>query len=54
MTDKKEERMCLRDFGSEMEKLIQRWRAVPPIVDDDFEERYYEFRQQLERVWKNV
>lgn len=54
MTDAKKERMCLADFGSAVEELFRRWRAVPPIVDDDFEERYYEFRQQLEKVWKNV
>ena len=47
------ERMCLRDFGSAMEELIRRWRAVPAIVDDDFEECYYNFRQQLEKVWEN-
>ena len=54
MSDVLKERMCLSEFGSAMEELFRRWRAIPPIVDGDFEERYYEFRQQLEKVWKNV
>lgn len=47
------QRMTLREFGEAMEELIRRWRNVPAIVDDDFEECYYNFRQQLERVYEN-
>jgi hypothetical protein len=41
----------LREFGEAMEELIRRWRAIPPIVDDDFPEKDWDFRQQLDRVY---
>lgn len=53
MTDENEERMSLRQFASEIAELNRRWNRVPPIVDDDFEERYWEFKQQLEKVYRN-
>ena len=44
------ERPSLTEFGELMEKMISAWRAVPPIVDDDFPEMIHYFRGRLVAV----
>lgn len=48
------EEMSLAELGFQMSQLMLIWRVVPPIVDDDFEEKFYQFRNQLFYVAQGV